>query len=70
MTLGVLNFGVSRLGEGRIPSPLKGISFVKDDERVLFHSELSEVKENVEGGKPVPSFEKAGPRKKIYFDPE
>jgi hypothetical protein len=37
MTLSDLNFEVSRLGEGRIPSPLKGIHFVKDDERVLFH---------------------------------
>ncbi len=69
MTSGDLNFQVSRLGEGTIASPLKGISFVKDGERVLFHSDLSEVKEYVEGGKPVPSFEKAGPRKKIYFDP-
>ena len=69
MTLGDVNFEVSGLGEGRIPSPLEGIYFVKDDERVLFHSELSEVKEYVESGKPVPSFEKAGPREKIYFDP-
>jgi len=69
MTLGDLNFEVSRLGEGRIPSPLKGVYFVKDDERVLFHSGLNEVKEYFEGGKPVPAFEKAGPREKIYFDP-
>jgi hypothetical protein len=45
MALGDLNFEVSRLGEGRISSPLKGIHFVKDDERVLFHSEMSEVEE-------------------------
>ncbi len=32
MTLGNFNFEVSRLGEGRIPSPLKGVYFVKDDE--------------------------------------
>jgi len=36
MTLDDLNFKVSRLGEGRIPSPLQGVTFVKDDERVLF----------------------------------
>jgi 6-phosphofructokinase 1 len=69
MTLGDLNFEVSRLGEGRIPCPLKGTYFVKEDERVLFHLALSEVKEDVENGKPVPSFERAGPREKIYFDP-
>jgi hypothetical protein len=38
------------LGESRIPSPLKGVYFVKNDERVLFHSGLSEVKEHFEGG--------------------
>jgi 6-phosphofructokinase 1 len=69
MALDDLNFEVSRLAEGRIPSPLKGVYFVKDDERVLLHSGLKEVKKHVEGGKPVPSFEKAGPREKIYFDP-
>jgi len=64
-----LNFEVSRLGDGRIPSPLKGTYFVEDDERILFHSGLIEAKEYVLAEKPVPSFEKAGPREKIYFDP-
>jgi 6-phosphofructokinase 1 len=67
--LSELNFEVSRLGDGRIPSPLKGDYFVKDDKRVLFHSGLSEAKEYFEGGKTLPSFEQAGPREKIYFDP-
>jgi 6-phosphofructokinase 1 len=69
MTLGDFNFEVSRLGEGRIPSPLKGVSFVEKDERVLFHSGLSEGKDYVEDGKTLPSFEKAGRREKIYFGP-
>jgi len=69
MTLDDLDCEVQRLGEGRIPSPLKGIYFVKEGERVLFPSSLNEAKECFEGGKPVPSFEKAGPREKIYFDP-
>jgi len=69
MTMDDLNFEVSGLGEGRIPSPLKGVYFVKDDERVLFHSDLSETKEYFKSGKLAPSFEKAGPREKIYFDP-
>jgi len=69
MTVSDLNFEVSRLGQSRIPSPLKGVYFVKDDERMLFDSGLREVKEYFESGKPVPSFEKAGPRETIYFDP-
>jgi 6-phosphofructokinase 1 len=63
------NFEVARLGETRVPSPLKGVYFVQDDDRILFHPGLREVKEQVETGKPVPSFEKAGPREKVYFDP-
>ena len=69
MMSGDLNFEILQLGEGRIPSPLKGVCFVKDHERVIFHSGLSEVNEYIEGAKPIPSFEKAGPREKIYFDP-
>jgi 6-phosphofructokinase 1 len=69
MAVGDLNLEVSRLAEGRIPSPLKGVYFVKDDERVLLHTGLKEAKKHVEGNEPVPSFEKAGPREKIYFDP-
>lgn len=63
-----LNFEISRIGECHIPSPLKGICFVKNEDRVLFHSGLNEVKKYFEKGKPVPSFERAGPREKIYFD--
>jgi 6-phosphofructokinase 1 len=69
MALDDLTFEVSRLGEGRIPSPLQGVCFAKEEERVLFHSGLSEVEEYFGGGKIPPSFEKGGPREKIYFDP-
>jgi len=64
-----LDFKIVRLGEGRIPSSLNGVCFVKNEERVLFHSSLNDAKEYFEGGRPVPSFERAGPREKIYFDP-
>jgi len=44
MALAEQSFEVSRLAEGRIPSPLKEVYFVKDDDRVLFHSGLSELR--------------------------
>jgi 6-phosphofructokinase 1 len=62
-------FEISRLGTGRIASPLKGIDFVNADERVVFHADWLRIKTLVDAGKPVPTFEKAGPREKIYFDP-
>jgi 6-phosphofructokinase 1 len=64
-----LNFEISRLGECSFPSPMKGYHFVREDDRVLFHSNPNEVKEFFDGGRLPPSFEEAGPREKIYFDP-
>jgi 6-phosphofructokinase 1 len=69
MTTGGLEFEISRLGTGRIASPLNGIDFVHADERVVFHADWNRIKTLVETGKIVPTFEKAGPREKIYFDP-
>ncbi len=64
-----LNFEISRLGEGRITSPIPGARFVKDGEHVLYHADLKAIKGYLEAGKEPPRLEKAGPREKIYFDP-
>ena len=64
-----VNFAISRLGECRIPSPMKGVHFVTDDEKVLYHGKLQELESYLRDGKAPPHFEMAGPREKIYFDP-
>ena len=64
-----LNFEISRLGQGRIASPLKGIDYIEANARVVFHLDWKRIKTLIDAGKPVPSLEKAGPREKIYFDP-
>ena len=64
-----LNFEVARLGECRIPSPMAGVRFVRDDERGLVHSELREIKRSLNEAKEPPTMELAGPREKIFFDP-
>ena len=64
-----INFEVSKLGECRIPSPMIGIQFVNEDEYVLYHSNLSEIESLLGEDKKPPSFEMAGPREKIFFDP-
>jgi 6-phosphofructokinase 1 len=69
MIMDELDFEVSKLGECRLSSPLKGIYFVNDEDRVLLHSRLSEVKDCLQEGRPVPAFERGGPREKIYFNP-
>jgi 6-phosphofructokinase 1 len=64
-----LDFTISKLGECRIPSPMRAGQFVGDDERVLYHDKMEEVNEYLGSGKEPPQFETAGPREKIYFDP-
>ena len=35
-----LDFTIARLGECRIPSPMSGVRFTRDEERVLYHSTI------------------------------
>ena len=35
-----LDFTIARLGECRIPSPMSGVRFTGDEERVLYHATL------------------------------
>ena len=69
MSICDLNLEVPSLGECRIASPMRSTDFVDDEKRVLFHSNLTEAHACIQGGKALPSFEMAGPRRKIYFDP-
>ncbi len=63
---------IEDLGEPRIPSPLikKGYSyFVSDQDRVLVRVSYRSLKKKWEEGAEPLSFELAGPRERIYFDP-
>jgi 6-phosphofructokinase 1 len=63
------DFQVKKLGEARFPSPMPDDRFVDDEQRVLFISDSWELQSFISQGKTVPSFEKAGPRSRIYYDP-
>lgn len=69
MKLSELDLSVSKLGECRIPSPMINGQHVTDGDHVLFHNHLQAIEEYLRAGNSPPSFEKAGPREKIYFDP-
>jgi len=67
---------VMTLGEAKILSPIKvkfqqdgARRFVADEERILVDIVENEVIKAVKGRKKVVSFERAGPRAKIFFDP-
>jgi len=64
-----LDFTIARLGECRIPSPMSGVRFTRDDERVLYHGRLEDMKAWIDKRADPPSMEAAGPREKIYFEP-
>jgi 6-phosphofructokinase 1 len=63
------DFSISNLGECRIPSPMRDVRFVRDEERVLYPSTLEELRSVRQVGGEPPSMESAGPRERIYFDP-
>jgi 6-phosphofructokinase 1 len=63
-----LDFRIARIGECRIPSPMKGARFTRDGERVLYNSRLEDVRPWIDTRTDPPSMEVAGPREKICFD--
>ena len=64
-----LDFTIDRLGKCRIPSPMSGVRFTGDNERVLYHGRLEETKAWIEKCADPPAMEAAGPREMIFFDP-
>jgi 6-phosphofructokinase 1 len=66
----IYDFDVSTLGECTVPSPLKVKNFVTDDERASFHTSLGHITDLLAEGKTPASFEKGGPREKIFHDPK
>jgi len=63
-----LDFTIDRLGDCRIPSPLTEVRFTKDDERILYHSRLEEIRPTLAAGQLPPAMEAGGPRETLFFD--
>jgi 6-phosphofructokinase 1 len=71
------DFLITALGKGNVISPLKQsqrtdspvYKFVKDDERILYEVSLESFQKYQENGVLPVSFEKAGPKETIYFEP-
>jgi len=67
---------ISTLGEAKINTPVQkrtdgteDISFVSDESRVIIEVDADRVNQIVKKSQPLPSFELAGPRRNIFFDP-
>jgi 6-phosphofructokinase 1 len=70
MSESVPDFTIATLGDCRVPSPIRGIRFIADADRVLYHATLGELNACVGNGiAPPPTMESAGPRETLFFDP-
>lgn len=76
MKYDALDTKISTLGEARIQTPLLGQNrfhndknFISDNTRVVIDVNVDNLVKAVKKGNKLPSFELAGPREKIYFDP-
>lgn len=63
------DFTVARLGEARFKSPMSGVHFVEDSQRILFHSRPDQIRACLEQAQEPPSMEAAGPRQDLFFEP-
>jgi 6-phosphofructokinase 1 len=64
-----LDFTIDRLGACRVLSPLQGVRYTGDGERMLYHTGPAEIRRFIEAGEEPPAMELAGPRERIFFDP-
>jgi 6-phosphofructokinase 1 len=76
MKLHGIDTTIPKLGNAGVPSPIQkeergaySHCFVSDSERILIDVELENINREIQAGRTLLSFEKAGPREKIYFDP-
>ncbi len=67
----VPDLAIERLGPAKIISPLakRKCHFIEDNEKILMYSHARHLADYKKSGKDVPGYERAGPRKKIYFNP-
>lgn len=61
---------ITTIGKATVSSPLERVLFVNDDEHQLYETDLRTVRETIKREETPPSFERAGPRKKIFYDPQ
>jgi len=63
------DFEIENLGPCTVASPLRGCDFTPDGARLLLSEEAETLRRAMVNGEPVASFEKAGAREKLFFDP-
>jgi 6-phosphofructokinase 1 len=67
--MSTIDFATDELGECNVVSPLRATHFMDASHRVLFRTDIDELRAQLGAGIDPPAFELAGPHEKIYFDP-
>ena len=70
MTLVQRDFETDDLGECEIVSPLRATHFMDTSKRLLLSADVDELRAQMRAGVDPPAFELAGPRERIYFNPD
>ncbi len=63
------NLSIETVGKGTLKSPIKGIQFVSEEDRISLTTDVKRIREFYKKGIAVPSLEAAGPRETIFHDP-
>ena len=63
------DLSIETVGTGTLKSPMKGIQFVSDGDRISLTTDVNRIKKFIDSGKEIPSLEAAGPRETIFHDP-
>jgi len=67
-----IDFSIKRLGKAIHLSPLENINYVDDDGKIIYDVDYNNIVANYNkaGLKEIIALEEAGPRERLYFDPE
>ena len=63
------DFRIDSLGPGEHENPIQQEVFVKEEDRISFSSQVRNIQDQIKNCKVFPSFEKAGPRQKLFHQP-
>jgi 6-phosphofructokinase 1 len=63
------DLSIETVGKGTLKSPMKGVPFVSESDRVSLTADVGRIQKFCESGKVIPSLEAAGPRETIFHDP-
>lgn len=64
------DFRIDALGQGTYETPIQQQVFIDEDDRISFSSQVKNIQSQIKNCKTFPSFEKAGPRQKLFHAPK